>query len=349
MEDSLIQRLRFYIEPPASRVPHTIVSIAYLDAGDIQSNVITAGMQDPDGTITGDARFLVQSITKSFTAGIILRCVMSGQLTLDAPLSEWLVDVPNASRITIRQCLQHTSGLPDYGALPEYSEAIRYGDIPWTFVDFMTHSRANQLLFEPGHGWQYSNIGYMLLRQIIETVRGKSFAEVVEADICQPLNLHYTSVITTQDELQLLVPAYSISVSSDGQPVELKTHYDPGWIAPGVVASTASDIVRFYDGLLGGEFLPASILDEMKMLVRTSAQPSQKFVAPSYGLGLMADPASPYGVLYGHNGAGPGYTSSAFHVSSSKRNPLIVAVLSNTENYAEVELMAFTIIHALTK
>ena len=349
MDNALLQRLRIYLEPPACRVPRAAVSIAFLNGGAIQSDVITAAEEHPDRSIAVESRFSAQSITKSFTAGVILRCVESGRLTLDAPLSEWLPDAPNAPRITIRQCLQHTSGLPDYGALPEYHEAIQNGEPPWTFAEFLDRTHADQLLFEPGHGWRYSNIGHMLLRRLIETVRGQSFADVVAAEVCRPLGLRHTSVIANRDEFQSLAPAYSTSVSPDGSPVEIRTRYDPGWIAPGVVASTASDLVRFYEGLLGGKLLPARLLDEMRAVVRTSAQSAQRFVTPSYGLGLMADPASPYGVLYGHNGAGPGYTSSAFHVSSAQRGAVTVAVLSNTENPVEVELMAFTIIHALTR
>jgi hypothetical protein len=97
--------------------------------------------------------------------------------------------------------------------------------------------------------------------------------------------------------------------------------------------------------------LPGHLLDEMRTVVRfASTTPSnQRFVAPSYGLGLIADLKSPYGVLYVHSGGGPGYTSAALHVVSPRRQPVTVAVLSNTENFFEVELMAFTIVHALTQ
>ena len=127
--------------------------------------------------------------------------------------------------------------------------------------------------------------------------------------------------------------------------------YDLGWISPGVVASTASDLVRFYDRLFAGNLLPGHLHDEMRTVVRVPAStPSnQRFVTPSYGLGLIADPLSPYGVLYGPSGGGPGYTSAALHVVPSRRPPVTVAVLSNTENFFEVELMAFTIVHALAQ
>lgn len=190
----------------------------------------------------------------------------------------------------------------------------------------------------------------MILRRLIETVCAQSFAEIVAAEVCRPLGLKHTSVIRHRDDYQTLAPAYSIYLSSDGSPVEVRTRYDPGWVATGVVASTASDLVRFYDRLFAGDFLSNRLLDEMRAIVRAStAACTQRFVAPSYGLGLIADPPSPYGVLYGHSGGGPGYTSAALHVVSPRRQPVAVAVLSNTENFFEVELMAFTIVHVLTQ
>lgn len=350
MNDTLVQRLGVYLQPPACRVPLAAVSIAFLDGHAIQSGIITASGECSDGSVHVDSRFSVQSISKSFTAAVILRLVASGKLTLDTPLSGWLPDVPNASRITIRQCLQHTSGLPDYGGLPEYHEAVQQGATPWTFEEFLDRTHAEELLFEPGRGWRYSNIGYMVLRRLIETVGGRSFAEFVAAEVCQGLELRDTAVIGNREDFQTLVPGYSFSVSSDGLPVDIRIRYDPGWVAPGVVASTASDIVRFYDRLFAGDLLPSHLLDEMRTVVRASTTPStQRYVAPSYGLGLIADPASPYGVLYGHGGGGPGYTSAALHAESSGRRPLTVAVLSNTENFFEVELMAFTIVDTLTQ
>ena len=349
MNAGLVQRLRVYLEPPACRVPDAAASIAYRQGKGkgIQAGVMTAAGKSTDGPVHVHSRFSVQSITKSFTAAAIMRLVASGKLVLDRPLADWLPEASNASRITIRQCLQHTSGLPDYGSVPEYHEAVKQGKAPWTFAEFLDRTHADQLLFEPGQGWRYSNIGYMLLRRLIERVSQQTFAEIISRDVCQYLGLKHTSVIRSREEFQTLAPAYSFAVSLDGLPVDVRTNYDPGWVAPGVVASTASDLVSFYEGLFGGALLPRHLLDEMRAAVRASTQSTQRFVSPSYGLGLIVDLESPYGVLYGHSGAGPGYTSAALHVFPPGHQPVTVAVLSNTENFVEVEIMAFTIVHTL--
>lgn len=346
----LAQRLQIHIDPPACRVREVAVSFAYLKKGadkEVHSGILTqAGGLSLD-SIRGDSPYSIQSITKSLTAAAVLRLVAMGKLTLDKPLAQWLPDVPNATRITLRQCLQHTSGLPEYGAVLEYHEAVKRQGTPWTFVEFLERTHAERLLFEPGKSWRYSNVGYMIVRRLIETVCGKRFAEIISREVCQPLGLSHTFAIRDREDFQSLVPAYSFSMSSDGLPVDVRPRYDPGWVATGVIASTASDLVLFYEQLFEGALLPSSLLDEMCSVVPTGTPPTQRCVAPSYGLGLMADPHCPYGVLYGHNGAGPGYTSIALRVLTPAGQPVTVAVLSNIENFYEVEIMAFTLIDEL--
>lgn len=351
MNTRLVQRLWPYLEPPACRVPGAAVSFAYQEGlgKDIQAGVMTAVGNGTDGAIHADSRFSVQSISKSFTAAAILRLVTSGKLELDGLLAKWLPDAPHASRITIRQCLQHTSGLPEYGLVPAYHEAVKRGETPWSYDEFLERTHAHQLLFEPGQGWLYSNIGYMILRRLLETLCQQSFAETLTRDVCEPLGLQHTAVVRHRQDFQELAPAYSFSVSSDGFPVDVRTRYDPGWVAPGVVASTASDIVRFYERLFAGVLVPPALLDEMRTVVRAATPSTQRFVSPSYGLGLIADLESPYGVLYGHSGGGPGYTSAALHVIPPRGEPVTVAVLSNTENFYEVEIMAFTLVDTLIR
>ena len=89
----------------------------------------------------------------------------------------------------------------------------------------------------------------------------------------------------------------------------------PGWVSHGVVASTPSDVARFFHALFRGRLVSAESLREMITLVRVPTEPGDPapWAEPSYGLGLMADPASRWGRVWGHNGGGPGYNTSAFH------------------------------------
>jgi D-alanyl-D-alanine carboxypeptidase len=182
----------------------------------------------------------------------------------------------------------------------------------------------------------------MLLRRLIETVGKRSFAEMITTEVCRPLNLNHTAVVETRAQLQELIPGYSHYLADrNTPPVDVRHHYDPAWIATGVVASTATDIVRFYRSLFAGALLSPALFQEM-CAIRRAVATHLRFVTPSYGLGLMVDPDCPYGAMYGHSGGGPGYSASAFHFrpSTSDAAPEVTAaVVCNTENTEETELM----------
>jgi D-alanyl-D-alanine carboxypeptidase len=344
------ERLRAQLLASTPDTPGSVASIAYQCRGEVEAFIVGRQQDITAEDATIESRFLVMSVTKTLTAVAVLRLVETGALELDGPLSRWLPDFPHATRITLRHLLQHTSGLPDYGPLADYHEAVRRGDRPWTFDEFLERTNAKDLCFEPGQGWSYSNIGYMVLRRLLETAGNRSFAELITADVCRPLKLNHTAVVETKEQLQGLIPGFSHYLADKNSPaVDVRNHYDPAWIATGVVTSSASDIVRFYRGLFGGALLSPALLGEMCAIRRVGAS-HPPFVTPSYGLGLMADPDCPYGEMYGHNGSGPGYSASAFHFRSSASNvapEVTVAVLSNTENTEGTETTMLALAEAL--
>ncbi len=347
----IVERLRVQLQTSAPDIPGAVASIAYQCGNDRDACIIGRQPETSASSAGVDSRFLVMSITKSLTAVAVLRLVEAGKLELDGPLSRWMPKIPHASGITVRQCLQHTSGLPDYGPLKSYHEAVRRGDRPWTLDEFLKETHADELLFEPGLGWSYSNIGYMLLRRMIEQAGNRSFAETIAVEVCRPLALEHTAVIESQADLSHLIPGYSRALAEIGSPeVDVRTRYDPAWIATGVVASTAVEIVRFYRGLFSGGLLSPASFQEM-CRIRRAVATHPRYTTPSYGLGLMADPDWPCGAMHGHNGAGPGYSASAFHVqpfpNDSSRN-VTVAVLCNMENTDQTESMMLTLAETLT-
>src|SRR5688572_11188009 len=115
-------------------------------------------------------QFPIYSITKTVTALCMLRLQMAGRLHVDDPVRHWLPDLRLPESIRLSHLLRHTSGLSDYGSLPEYHSAVRDSPAsPWTALQFLDVALQRGLLFEPGMGWSYSNIGYMLLRQVLES------------------------------------------------------------------------------------------------------------------------------------------------------------------------------------
>jgi Beta-lactamase len=113
--------------------------------------------------------FLVYSITKTFTAALILKLSEEGQLSLDDRLARWFPCIAHADRISLRRLLNHTGGIPDYGGLRAYHEDLRSSpSAPWSFERFAAETFDKGLWFEPGQGWAYSNPGYMLLKRVAE-------------------------------------------------------------------------------------------------------------------------------------------------------------------------------------
>ncbi|MEZ4675397.1 MAG: serine hydrolase domain-containing protein [Caldilineaceae bacterium] len=304
--------------------------------------LIDSRQTDPAVTWTPPAQpiepcFLAYSITKTFTAALVLRLQEKGLLTIDAPLAKWLPAVPQADVISLRQLLNHTAGIPDYGSLPAYHAAVRATPAQaWRFEQFTAVTFANGLAFAPGTGWAYSNPGYMLLKRVAEMVAEKPFATLLAEEITAPLGLARTFVPQEVADLAPLAPAPSKALSTTDERLDTRLHYHPGWVSHGVVASPPSEIARFYHALFGGQLLTAASLQEMTTLIRVPGE-HRLWGEPSYGLGIMGDPASPVGLLWGHNGGGPGYSASAFHAPNLNGRAVTVCVMSASEGGFAVE------------
>jgi D-alanyl-D-alanine carboxypeptidase len=267
--------------------------------------------------------FLAYSITKTFTAALVLTLCEEGMLSLDDRLARWFPRIAQADRVSLRQLLNHTAGIPDYGGLRRYHEGVKSSpSMPWSFEQFAAETFDRGLWFEPGHGWAYSNPGYMLLKRIAEEVTGVSYRALIQERIARPLGLRRTFVAESINDLAALAPGTSRELSADGAPRDVRAFYHPGWVSHGVVASTASELVRFLDRLFRRKLLRPPSLASMMELVPLPEDESEdsseqdlpsRYGKPSYGLGVMGDPASPWGLVVGHNGGGPCYHASAFH------------------------------------
>ena len=121
------------------------------------------------------------SFTKTVLAAAALVLVDAGRLTLDRPLA--------GQRYTLRQLLQHRAGVPDYGALAEYHDAVGRVEPPWPVADLLERVDAHARGAEPGTSWTYSNVGYLLVRQLIEHVDGKEIGEALTRLVLKPLGI----------------------------------------------------------------------------------------------------------------------------------------------------------------
>jgi D-alanyl-D-alanine carboxypeptidase len=312
---------------------------------------LVAGAADPVAVWTppssDEPAFLAYSITKTFTAVLFLLLRDEGRLALDDRLVRWFPRIPGADRISLRQLLNHTAGIPDYGGLPAYHDAVRaFPSTPWSFEQVAAETFDKGLRFDPGTGWAYSNPGYMLLKRVAEEVAGTPYPTLIAERITGPLGLRGTFVPDSLEALSSLAPASSRALTLDGSPCDVRGRYHPGWVSHGVVASTPSDIVRFFDAVFRRRLIPARSLHEMRILVPVAGappMPSPRWSRPGYGLGLVGIQESPFGPLWGHDGGGPGYRTSAYHApdlgeasvcamcaleDESGANPLVFAVFA---------------------
>ena len=283
-----------------------------------------AGFEDLPKTrrIRSNARFLIYSITKTFIGVTILRLVQQNLLTLDDRLSAWCPEINIGSAITIRHLLNHSSGLPDYGCLTTYQNAVLQESIePWSFDEFMTQTCKRGLAFEPGTSGGYSNIGYMLLTRIIERAACKTFRLALDAEILIPLQLSSTSLISSPEDFQTVTPGYS-DTNGKGQLRDVREWYHPGWVAHGVIASTTDDVNRFLEALFDGLLLDSQPLSDMLSMVPIHGRPPISRAA--YGLGIASETDALLGTHYGHEGSGPGYRVIASHLPELQSTTIAV-------------------------
>lgn len=276
--------------------------------------------------------FPAYSVTKTFLATLALKFVDEGRLDLEGPLARWFPGVDRAERVTLRQVLGHRAGLPDYGGLPAYHGAVRQAPgQPWSFDEYMRHTVDRGLLFEPGTAFAYSNPGYMMLARILSEVGGASCWDLIGTHIAAPIGLRRTHALQTIDDLAPLAPATSSQLTPDGTPTDVRSTYHPGWVSHGVLASTATEMMLFFDALFGGRILSRASLDAMTHLI-SIGRAIPDMGDPSYGLGLMGDAKSTIGTLHGHNGGGPGYTASVFRAADLPTGPAIASAMCSVEH-----------------
>lgn len=256
-----------------------------------------------------DGRFRIGSVTKTFTSTVALQLAGEGRLSLGDSVERWLPGtVPNGRNITLRQLLNHTSGLYNYtdDTLVSPEQVVRDRYRHWTPRQLVALATGRDPLFPPGTAWSYSNTNYVLIGLVIERATGRSLASEVGRRIIGPLGLYDTEVPGTP---WITGPHAHGYVQVNGGPVDITAMDVSSSYAVGDIISTTRDLNTFYAALLGGRLLRPAQLAEM----RTTAFDS------GYGLGL-SKVALPCGAeIWGHTGGIPGYLAFSFHQPETGR------------------------------
>jgi D-alanyl-D-alanine carboxypeptidase len=275
--------------------------------GMVDQPFLTARIDDDSGpeSNAGEARVPWWSFTKTALATAALRLVAQGRLRLDDPVDRY--------PYTLRQLLQHRAGVPNYGDLAAYHEAVRRGDKPWSVEELLHHVAAHRLDFDPGLGWRYSNVGYLVVRQMIEEATGRDIGDALRHLVFDPLGLDTVRLVTTAEDLA-------------GTAWGNRDHYDPGWVYHGLLAGSPADAVRFLHQLLCGDILPRELLTDMTRAHPIGGRmPDRPWETTGYGLGLMIGQMRPAGLAIGHSGASPESVSAVYHFGDRPRSCTVAA------------------------
>jgi D-alanyl-D-alanine carboxypeptidase len=274
--------------------------------------------------MTPETRVRIASISKVFTAVVILQLAQEGRIDLDAPLATWYPSlVPNADAITVRDLLNQTTGLYDYLEDRNFViGAYQQPDRSWAPDELVEYAAQFPAAFRPGAqgAWDYSSTNYVILGMIAERVTGRSLAAEMRQRIFEPLELAGT-FFTPEEPIQgVQARGYSNALDQTNAPMTLV-------FATANIVSTAGDVRRFAEGLFGGRLLQPATLDLMKTFVDGKGQ--YNMPALEYGLGVMrnrlpvgpgpdgqARPAEVTSVM-GHIGGYGGFRSAVWYAPES--------------------------------
>jgi CubicO group peptidase (beta-lactamase class C family) len=255
------------------------------------------------------------SITKTALAACALLLVAGGKLELDRALA--------GRKYTLRQLLQHTSGLGCYTDTPDYEAAVNGHADPWSDEQHALFAGA-AASSDPNRGWKYSNSGYFLVRSMIEQVTGTDIERALKSLVLSRLGVERSFIATTRADLQR-----SVFGGED--------NFHPGWVAHGLLMGPPSDVVQFMHRLFTGTLLPAPLLAAMRERYPVETDlTGRPWRTAGYGLGLMIDIASPHGLCVGHSGQGPESVSAAYHFPDLSP-PLTVAAFAPTDDQGIAE------------
>jgi len=267
----------------------------------VTSGTSRLGTRDP---IRPWDRVRVASNTKMFVSVVTLQLVGEGTVSLDAPIERYLPGLVrgngyDGNKITVRQLLQHTSGMADYVA--DLMADPEGNDHPWAPADLVRIGLSHPPLFEPGTGWGYSNTGYIVLGMLIEEVTGNSPGDEITDRIVRPHGLWQTE-LPDAGERRIRGPHARGYFAFPGQPVTDITEFEPSLAgAAGGMVSTGPDLTRFVRALLDGRVLAPDLLAEMRDTVPAHYG--------GYGLGLIEYTLPCGGQAFGHSGNITGYDS----------------------------------------
>lgn len=224
---------------------------------------LTFGVPNDAGT-----RYPIASITKLFTSALILQLRDEGRLDLDRSVRTYLPDYRGeaADKVTLRQLLHHTSGLPGYDRATDAASAIRDGmpvyQLPHDSDALLARYASGALVFPPGTKFEYNNADYVVLGKIVERLRGMRFEQALRQYLLQPLGLQDSGLLRQDTVVPRLAQTYFHRAENGPLTPDLPV-YPENWYASGAMYSTPKDLLEFANALFGGRILSKGALAQL--------------------------------------------------------------------------------------
>lgn len=278
---------------------------------------INRGYANLEWDIPNDATtaFRLGSISKPLTAVALLQLVERGELDLDVPISTYLADIPEHwGRVTARQLMSHTSGLPDHVFDERIIPFIRSG---MTFEQITDMHRDTPVNFEPGAQYEYCNFNYTLLGHLLSALTGKSYSDYMEQDVFAPLGMPYSA----SDDRRDIVPHRAQNYSFENDVLLHAENVDMSHVgAAGLLLGSPTDLAHWFDLLSDG----ALISDHYRALAWTEVIPANG-EGGGYGLGFNVRERNGETFIF-HTGMTPGAHGA---VGTYPDQRIVITVLGN--------------------
>jgi CubicO group peptidase (beta-lactamase class C family) len=223
-------------------------------------NTIGISNRQSGTTLNSKAKFKIASITKTFTAVLILQLYQQGKLDLKATIGKYLPNYTGEAKdkATIQNLLTYSSGIPNC----EGNTGIEVYQKPITVDNFISKYCSGKLEFEPGKQFSYDNGDYIILGRIIEKLTGKSFAQILKEKILKPLSMENTNMLATKDIVSGLVSTYNIDDSTKifyaDDPMYIENYFSAG-----AMYSTVEDLLKFDNAIFTYKLLDKKTVDLM--------------------------------------------------------------------------------------
>lgn len=275
------------------------------------------------------ARFRIGSVSKTFSAVVLLQLVDEGRLELDQPVNRYLPGLLPDDRITVRHLLTHRSGLADYtnamfaDTVPGF-EAVR--NRVFTYQELVDLSLSEPRTTEPGVAYRYSNANFVVVGMLIEKLTGRPVERAYERRIFKPLKLRDTSYVHPDTRIKGLPVRGYLHPDAAGEPLVDSTEQTVSWAqSAGAVISSPADLNTFTSALMRGRLLSPETLEAM-----TTVTPTDTTGTRFYGLGLRRYDLSCGAQVYGHTGTVQGFYTYAFSTRDGRRS---LSAVANTSNH----------------